>query len=374
MTDLVHPAAERRAPAPSLGDPVEGPLEEGPAAPVSRRLAALAVLVAVVSGLLWLGHAAWTAFRDAFVAPLELSPDSAPIMQNKLRLTELQLERARALADAETAAADLADADLERARLTTLRRTAAAGEAWPEQVQGLEAGAGRAALENVARREGVIARMITKQQRFLEASKRNLEAGLITRAEHEREEQRLDELTLSLLEASRTRLDAERAFKQVRLAQRSLARVPGVPLMPETVSREDLETKVDVQLLHVEARKRTREAERRALLFRVERIDEVVAQLERLPLYQATTTPLDVAFVPYTQLDAVHAGAEVLQCTLIIFGCHVVGRVVTLVPGEVVQPDPWGTSERGQYALLELDDRRALQARTLRVRRLWEAP
>lgn len=369
MTDLVHPMPETQAPRPSQE------LRAPPAVtPLPRRLAALAVLVTVLAGLFWLGRAAWTAVQDAFVAPLELSPDSAPIMQNKLRLTELQLERARALAEAEAAAADLADADAEKSGLISLQRTVAGGRAWTPKLQTLEAVTGRAGLENVSRRESVIARMIGKQQRFLELSRKNLEAGLITRAEHEREEQKLDELTLTLLEASRTRIDSELELRKLRLGQRSLAGVQGVPLMPETVSREDLQTRVDLQLLHVEARKRSREAERRALLYRVEKIDEVVAQLQRMPLYQATETPLDVAFVPYTQLQAVHVGAEVLRCTLIIFNCRVVGRVSELVPGEVVMPDPWGTSERGQYALLELSDRDALHARTLRVRRGWDTP
>lgn len=366
MTDLVHPMPEPQAP--------RAPRDARPQAvvtPLPRRLAALAVLVAVLGGFFWLGHAAWSAVQDAFVAPLELSPDSAPIMQNKLRLTELQLERARALAEAEAAAADLTDADAEKAGLVSLQRTVSSGREWTPRLQTLEAATGRAELENVSRREGVIARMIGKQQRFLELSRKNLAAGLITRAEHEREEQKLDELTLTLLEASRTRIDSELEVRKLRLSQRSLAGVQGVPLMPETVSREDLQTRVELQLLHVEARKRSREAERRALLFRVEKIDEVVEQLQRLPLYQATETPLDVAFVPYTQLQAVHVGAQVLKCTLIIFNCRVVGRVSALVPGEVVMPDPWGTSERGQYALLELGDRQALQARTLRVRRGW---
>lgn len=369
MTDLVHPMPETHAPRPSQ--------EVSPrpvVTPLPRRLAALAVLLAVVSGLFWVGHAAWSAVKDAFVAPLELSPDSAPIMQNKLRLTELQLERARALAEAETVAADLSDADAEKVGLINLQRTVSGGREWTPRVQSLEALTGRAELENVSRRESVIARMIGKQQRFLELSRTNLAAGLITRAEHEREEQKLDELTLTLLEASRARIDSELELRKLRLGQRSLAGVQGVPLMPELVSREDLQTRVELQLLHVEARKRSREAERRALLFRVEKLDEVVEQLQRMPLYQATETPLDVAFVPYTQLQSVHAGAEVLKCTLIIFNCRVVGRVSALVPGEVVMPDPWGTSERGQYALLELSDRRALQARTLRVRRGWETP
>jgi len=45
-----------------------------------------------------------------------------------------------------------------------------------------------------------------------------------------------------------------------------------------------------------------------------------------------------------------------------------VGTVSELVPGEVVQPDPWGASTRGQYAVLDLRDHRSARSKTLRVR------
>lgn len=368
MTDLVQPMPEA-ASAGHASAAQKGPREY----PVMRRLAALAVLLALMGALGWLVYSAWRAVQDGFVAPLMLSPESAPVLQNKLRLTELELEKARSLAEAETASADAADAAAEHTELVALRETVTAGQPWTQTMQHLEARTGMAAIDNVTRREGVLTRMLAKQQRFVEVSKQNLGAGLINRAEYEREEQRLDELMLSALEAKRSRIDSELELRKVRLGQRSVAGAQGVPLMPEMVSREDLVTRIDVQLLHAEARKRTKLAERRALDYRVEKLDELMTQLRSVPLYQATETSLDVAFVPYTQLAAVHAGAEVLQCTFVIFRCRVVGRVSSLVAGEVVQPDPWGQSERGQYALLELSDRAALYAKTLRVRRVEDA-
>jgi hypothetical protein len=77
---------------------------------------------------------------------------------------------------------------------------------------------------------------------------------------------------------------------------------------------------------------------------------------------------LDVAFVPYTQIDGVAPGAPVYSCIWGLFLCKPVGTVAELVPGEVILPDPWGNQARGQYAVLDLHDRGSAKARTLRVR------
>jgi hypothetical protein len=39
-----------------------------------------------------------------------------------------------------------------------------------------------------------------------------------------------------------------------------------------------------------------------------------------------------------------------------------------MVPGEVVQADPWGSQVRGEYVVLGLSDHDAARAKTLRIR------
>lgn len=341
-----------------------------PSVPLARpllvRLASLLALGLLLTAVLWLVHAAWRAASDAFVAPLSLSPDSALVLDGKLRLTELELERARARAEAEQAAAELAAADAEIAELDGLRRTVSAAAPWTQNLQSVDALTGAAQLQNAAQQAGVLSRMIAKQQKITETARQNLEAGVINRLDYEREEQRLDQLALASLEAARSRVDSESAVRKVQLGQRSLA--GGAPPMPEMVAREDLSVRLGLQLLRLEAKKAAQLAAHRALLERVSKLEELIAHLKRLPLYQAVETQLDVAFVPYTKLKKVRPGDLVLRCTLVVFGCHQVGVVSSLLPGEVTQPDPWGTTERGQYALLTLSDRSAAWARTLRVR------
>jgi hypothetical protein len=76
----------------------------------------------------------------------------------------------------------------------------------------------------------------------------------------------------------------------------------------------------------------------------------------------------DVAFIPYTHLRSVRPGSRVLDCTWGVFACTQVGTVKEVLPGEVVTQDPWGEMARGQYAVLVMTDKDAVQERVLRVR------
>jgi hypothetical protein len=63
-----------------------------------------------------------------------------------------------------------------------------------------------------------------------------------------------------------------------------------------------------------------------------------------------------------------HSVADVLDCVWAIFACRRVGRVLEVLPGEVMVPDPWGTLTRGQYALVDLVQADAARSRFLRIR------
>lgn len=94
----------------------------------------------------------------------------------------------------------------------------------------------------------------------------------------------------------------------------------------------------------------------------------MVEQIEERPLFRAMEEDLQLAFVPYTQLPGMTVGAEVYQCVWGLVFCRSVGTVAERVPGEVVQPDPWGSSTRGEYIVLDPKDPDAAHAKTLRVR------
>ncbi|HKO94890.1 MAG TPA: hypothetical protein VJU61_27240, partial [Polyangiaceae bacterium] len=155
------------------------------------------------------------------------------------------------------------------------------------------------------------------------------------------------------------------------LTQRSLARprAKGVPATPEVIAHQDQLVKLDLELLKLRAEVGAKRLQRSADLTQLDKLDELVADMKKRPIFRALEVSQNVAFVPYTQLEGVQPEATVLYCKWWgLFLCAAAGRVSELVPGEVLADDPWGTPVRGQYAVLELNDPRAAQSKSLRVR------
>jgi hypothetical protein len=133
-------------------------------------------------------------------------------------------------------------------------------------------------------------------------------------------------------------------------------------------AREEQAMRIELELLKLQTEMRAKRAERALLGDKVGMIHELEEQLRARPIFQAMTRSVEVAFVPYTQIDGVANGAAVYDCVWGLLFCEPVGAVAELVPGEVILTDPWGNQARGQYAVLELHDHEAAQSKSLRVR------
>jgi hypothetical protein len=360
---------------PYLHTAAEPPLEVSAAAapertrstPLTRVLAASALL-GVAAGLLALGYTAYWAITDSYVAPMSLSPDSDLAVANKAKLTQLEVEQARTRTKIEELDAELEGLEVERARLTTLREQAKHALPWTANITSLEVSAGAAAKSTLGQARSVLVGMIARQQKLVEEARANLDLGIIPRADLQKEEQALSQLNLALLENDRVRVQIDLSSQKAILGQRSLAGRQGAPAMPEVMANEGLLVRLELELLHVEGQQRAKRSERRAQAETAASLDELAAQLKSRPFFQAVKKELDLAFVPYSQLEGVQAGARVLNCVFGLFACEEVGAVAEVVPGEVALLDPWGKQSRGQYAVLNLRNREAARSATLRVR------
>ena len=83
---------------------------------------------------------------------------------------------------------------------------------------------------------------------------------------------------------------------------------------------------------------------------------------------RASEQSLDLAFVPYSQLEKVKPGRQVIACDLGVFRCRTVGAVSEMLPGEVVAEGIGRELNRGVYAVLKLRDAEAVKEKLLRVR------
>jgi hypothetical protein len=341
------------------------PPAAGPAA--RTRLGALATLGVLALGLSYGAYSVYTAARDAFVVPTILSPTSEAVVTTKLRLGELKVDRVRAVGELEGVEADLAGAEQALARLLDLKRTAGEARHWTSRVTSQRARQNAAELTALSDQKQVLANMFAAQQRQTARAQKDFEAGLISRSEFARQEQQLNEMRLAMLDNGRATVRGETALEETSLAQQALANT-AAPQMPELVTRQEQLIRVDLEIVRLDAERRARTAERDALAERIAQIDEMVEQIEERPLFRAMDKDLELAFVPYTQLPGMTPGAEVYQCLWGLVFCRPVGTVAERVPGEVVQPDPWGSSTRGEYVVLDLKDHDAAHAKTLRIR------
>jgi hypothetical protein len=188
---------------------------------------------------------------------------------------------------------------------------------------------------------------LRSQERYVAQLEHDFEAGLIRQADLEREKGKLSEGRVAILENQRDSITSREHWTSA-----------GV---------DDL--RAYLELIKLEADHKGRLLEQASNEEALARLDSLLKAMRARPVYRATESNQNVAFVPYEQLDGVKPGAVVYQCTLWgLFNCKQVGRVADLLSGEVINPEAWAGESRGQYALLDLTDPLAARSRSLRVR------
>jgi hypothetical protein len=344
----------------------EVPLRQGPG--LRARAFSLAMLCAVASALGYAGYTAYGATRDSYVAPAILSPDSDVVIASKLKVAEMADDRARASAERDDVDAVIEADDRGVERLGSLQRKLENAVHWTSEITSAKASTGAAALESLVQQKQVMEDMLAGQRTLTQKAKADLAAGVISRTDYAREAQALDQVQLALLDNARARRDGQAALREARLAQRAVNEPDDAPLTPELMAHEEQVIRLELEVTHLESERRSKLAERAGLTERIARLDELSGQLRSRPIYRAAEKSIDVAFVPYSQIEGVEAGGRVFACTWGLLLCRQVGTIAEMVPGEVISADPWGTSARGQYALLSLWAPEAARLKTLRVR------
>jgi len=339
-----------------------------PTGDLKTRIFAAGALAAFLAGLGYAGMEVYRAMTDAFIAPIILSPDNDLVIESKVKLEELQVERDKTQAEADAADADLAAYAIAISRLQALKTIANHSLAWTQTVNAQQTSAGAGDLKTLDEQKAALTKMIEKQQQLTEASHANLSAGVISKDDHQRDLQALRQLKLALLENERARIQSNLQMQEAVLAKQSLSNSHGTPLMPERLLQEDQIVRIELDLIKAESEERAKRAEKKLDDDKLEKINGLERELKARPLFRAIEKSLDVAFVPYTQIEGVKAGAGVFDCVWGLFHCRQVGAISEVVPGEVILPDPWGNQARGQYAILALREHESAKSKTLRVR------
>lgn len=336
------------------------------------RILAFVTLCVVVAGLALVAHAAYRAMTDAFVAPMILSPDSDLVLENRKKTVDLEVDLARTSAQSEEARAELAAIEIAVGRLTELKQTVAHAILWKKDVHKVEASTNAADVRATQTQQSILATMIAAQTGTVEKARANLEAGIIGRTDLAREEQSLNQLKVAQLASERAKVHGEFALHKGRLEKRALAGRRMAPPPPDLVEHEGRMAQIELELLKLESRRQSITAELSILGDKRRKLEEIYKQIvsRNRPIIQAAERSLTMVFVPYSQIGDVHPGGTVLRCRWgwSLLGCGDVGVVTDVLSAEVVQPDPWGTMTRGQFAVVNLRDAEAAKVKVLRIR------
>lgn len=336
-------------------------------ATVRARFFAVVALGAFASAAACLGSEGYRAATDSFVAPMILSPESEVVLQIKMKMNELEIERGRIVDEVAGIDADLAASEKALVRLRALGTTLESSLEWTRAASAHQAWVSGQELTALSAQKTVLLAMAEKQSRIAKEANANLASSLISKTDQTREQLASDQAQLALLDNARSRVQHQAALNQAYAAQRSLSKNGGM-LMPEAIAREEQTVRIEIETARLESEQRAKRAEKKVVLAKLAKMDELEAQLKGRPLFRATDKAIEVAFVPYTQIDGVVANAVVYDCIWSVFRCKPVGSISELVPGEVILPDPWGNPARGQYVVLRLDQHAAARSKVLRVR------
>jgi hypothetical protein len=356
--------------------------ETGPVARLRSRVAGFAVLGAVAAVLVFATRALYFIVTDSWVAPVHLSPQSDVVLQLQSKLLREQAEMSRVVVELERIDGDLAAIDAGLERLSALRAGAGAPLTWQADAGAAEQKTLGRVIVSLRGEIEVLERAHGRQAELTAAARRDLDGGLIVRKELQQQEQALDALAVGLAEKKRMLEQARHEEREVRARTGAYRAGAGVgaagrhpaggagpdSVMPEVAASQERDARAELELLRLEAEKRNLIGLRRVAEQGLARQQELLRELESRPLYRAVHGAIDVAFVPYDQLDDVRPGARVMACTWGLVNCRDVGRVSEILDGEVATLDPWGDTARGQYAILELSEPAAIRQKVLRIR------
>jgi hypothetical protein len=319
------------------------------------------------------------ALSDAWIAPLQLSPDNERVVELRIQQTKEKADRARLSAEIAGIDEELRAVDVSLKRMQSLAADYRGALAWSTAAQGKELqDLQRQSSELLSKRE-MLGDLLREQETVLARADGDRAAGLITAAEFDRQAIGVHQLRVALQdsEIELARVDAARSDATLRgQALTSASSRQNDPnhhapsqLSPDVIKSYDDQVRVELEIARLEAEKHSAQARRSATQTELNDMEQLLHELESRPLFRAMQRDTDMAFVPYEHLRRFSVGDDVYACVWSVFFCRAVGTVTEIVPGEVVTQDPWGELARGQYVVLEMRERSALFERVLRVRR-----
>jgi hypothetical protein len=339
---------------------------------VKTRIFSLVALGIIVSGCGYLGQQVYFVAVDSFVAPAILSPDNDLVLDQKIKMEQILLEKGRAEESFAECNSDIEAGKKAIDKLNGLKDFASKALTWTKTTTGAQVMMGSADMATIATQKSQLNEMLERQELLVGDSKKNLDAGLVQKSDYDRELQTMNQLQIALFENERTKMQSELLFNQASMGQQALRTSGGSMPMPEQVMSMNQLITIECQLLQTEADMRAKFDEKQKDQEELSKISQLQNELEARPIFKAMDKQQDIAFAPYSSLKGITPGALLMDCVWGLFACKEVGKVINIIPGETILPDIFGSGQtRGQFIALDLRKDKhdeSMQNKVLRVR------
>ncbi len=349
---------------------------------LNARIISIVFLMLLAGVLTYGGYTVYRVFSDSWVAPINLSPDNDHVIKINIELTRQLTEMESMRADIDRCTDDIIATDMAIAQIKSLKTKLTSAMKWSADYQSDQSRMLKKVKKTLSKQKGLLDSLYATQADMAKESKQQLDAGLISKLEYQKEKQMVDHLKLSTSENQRSILELDMVEKKIDVEleawRKGLEQVQSENsdstmngnIMPEVLEREEQRIHLELDLLKLEAERRALVAEKNIAEKSMKKMGAILEHIQNRPLYRAIKASTNIAFVPYSELENIQEKDAVIQCVLSIFHCQVVGKIMEILPGEVVTQDPWGELKRGQYVILDLVSNDAIKENILRVRRI----
>ena len=177
------------------------------------RMFSFVALSALVSSCGYLSRETYYVVGDSFIAPGILSPENDLVLDAKVKLEQILLQKSIAEQALVEANSDLEAGEKAIVKLTDLKETVSKALTWSKQTTGAQVIMGNADMQTIATQKNELNEMITRQSLIVDDAKKNLDSGLIQRQDYDRELQMLDQIRVASFENDRTKFASELLLK-----------------------------------------------------------------------------------------------------------------------------------------------------------------
>lgn len=307
----------------------------------------LSIIVVVLVG--YLISSAFYFLSSSWVEPMVVSQTDEKVVDLQAQVTAAQNERDRI-------AADLDDADRNIAVEEQYQDEFAMAIKSDLDGRKAELGRVRALADGFA---GTRAHIQAQNAAYAGASKKRMAqeyaAGLIDRQTMLSGKYELAQISSSSMGLKERQVEYQNRATELESQTQSLE-----ALLDEkagdstTLSYDVLQIKKELEQSRLATQKAIEQ--RKTLQSALDRQDAIIAGLQSSPYLRALADGAQVAFVPYSNMSNVSKGTTLYACSIGMFWCHDVGKVVEVLPGEVTFKHPHkDTMLRGQMIELKLD-------------------